>query len=57
MKDWNGQTAKNNNIQPDLKFSTEQLADKKVQFDVQELIGMEAMGQEEKDVPPGSINP
>lgn len=56
LKDWNEQSAKNNNIQPDLRLATEQLADKKVQFDVQEQIGMEAIGQEEKDVPPGSVN-
>ncbi|WP_237664661.1 hypothetical protein [Sutcliffiella horikoshii] len=56
LKEWNEQSAKNNNIQPDLKLGTEQLADKKVQLDVQEQIGMEAIGHEEKDIPPGNVN-
>lgn len=41
-------------MQPDLKFKKETLADKKVQLDVQEQIGMEAIGQEEKSVRPQS---
>ncbi|MFC0560532.1 hypothetical protein [Halalkalibacter alkalisediminis] len=54
MGDWNRQASQNNNIQPDLSFKKEELADKKVQLDVQEQIGMEAIGQEEKDVPKGN---
>jgi hypothetical protein len=56
LKDWNEQSAINNNIQPDLKFNSDKLTDKKIQLDVQEQVGMEAIGQEEKDVPPGSVN-
>ena len=39
-------------MQPDLQFKKEELNDKKVQLNVQEEIGMEAIGQEEKDVKP-----
>ncbi|ARK30514.1 hypothetical protein [Halalkalibacter krulwichiae] len=53
MGDWNKQASMNNNIQPDLQFKTEELTNKKVQLDVQEQIGLEGIGQEEKDVRPG----
>ncbi|GAE26554.1 hypothetical protein JCM9140_2634 [Halalkalibacter wakoensis JCM 9140] len=52
MSDWNKQASRNNNIQPDLNFKDEELTNKKVQLNVQEQIGMEAIGQEEKDVRP-----
>ena len=54
LGDWNKQSSRNNNMQPDLIFKKETLADKKVQLDVQEQIGMEAIGQEEKSVRPQS---
>ncbi|WP_198510266.1 hypothetical protein [Bacillus solitudinis] len=52
MGDWNEQASRNNNMQPDLNFKKEELANKKVQENVQEQIGIEAIGQEEKDVRP-----
>jgi hypothetical protein len=52
LADWNKQASRNNNIQPDLNFKKEELAEKKVQLNVQEQIGMEAIGQEEKNVKP-----
>ncbi|WP_017754761.1 hypothetical protein [Calidifontibacillus oryziterrae] len=52
MGDWNKQASQNNNIQPDLNFNKEELAEKKVQLNVQEQIGIEAIGQQEKDVTP-----
>ncbi|MDT8859731.1 hypothetical protein N0O92_05750 [Alkalihalobacillus sp. MEB130] len=57
MGDWNKQASRNNNIQPDLTFKNEELAEKKVQLNVQEEIGMEAIGQEEKDVRPQGGQP
>ena len=54
LGDWNRQASQNNNIQPDLSFKKQELAEKKVKLDVQEQIGMEAIGQEEKDVRPGN---
>ncbi len=52
LGDWNKQASQNNNIQPDLNFNKEELAEKKVQLNVQEQIGIEAIGQQEKDVTP-----
>ncbi len=52
MGDWNKQASQNNNIQPDLSFKNEELANKKIQLNVQEEIGIEGIGQEEKDVRP-----
>ncbi|WP_198153464.1 MULTISPECIES: hypothetical protein [Bacillaceae] len=52
MSDWNKQASRNNNIQPDLHFKNKDLTEKKVQLSVQEEIGMESIGQEEKDVKP-----
>ncbi|WP_170885525.1 hypothetical protein [Bacillus alkalicellulosilyticus] len=52
MGDWNKQAARNNNIQPDLTFNNEEMEKRKIQQNVQEQIGMEAIGQEEKDVRP-----
>jgi hypothetical protein len=51
---WNKQASRNNNIQPDLSFKTEELTEKKIQLDVQEQVGIEGIGQEEKDVPQGN---
>ena len=56
MGDWNKQASRNNNIQPDLSFKNEELTEKKIQLDVQEQIGMEGIGQEEKDVRPAVNN-
>ncbi|WP_017729272.1 hypothetical protein [Halalkalibacterium ligniniphilum] len=50
MGDWNKQASRNNNIQPDLSFKKEELADKKIQFNVQEQNGIETMGRVEKEV-------
>ncbi|WP_237563685.1 hypothetical protein [Halalkalibacter okhensis] len=52
LSDWNKQASPNNNIQPDLSLKSEELTNKKVQLNVQEEIGMEGIGQEEKDVRP-----
>lgn len=52
MGDWNKQASRNNNIQPDLNFSKDELAERKVQLNVQEQVGLEAIGQEEKDINP-----
>jgi hypothetical protein len=49
---WNKQASRNNNIRPDLNFKEEKLINKKIQLDVQEQMGMEGIGQEEKDVRP-----
>jgi hypothetical protein len=54
LGDWNEQAGKNNNIQPDIKFNQESLKEKKVQLDVQEQVGLEDIGQKEKDVSQGS---
>ncbi len=50
LGDWNKQASRNNNIQPDLSFKKEELADKKIQFNVQEQNGIETMGRVEKEV-------
>lgn len=52
MGKWNKQSSKNNNLQPDIPPASEQLANIKIQQNIQELIGMEAIGQEEKNVKP-----
>lgn len=52
MGKWNEQAAQNNNLQPDLNLKNEELVNKKIQLNVQEQIGMEAIGQDEKDVNP-----
>lgn len=52
MGDWNKQASRNNNIQPDLNFKTEELTSKKVQLNIQEQIGLEAIGQDEKEIRP-----
>ncbi|GAE35174.1 hypothetical protein [Halalkalibacter akibai] len=48
MGDWNKQASRNNNIQPDLSFKNEELTEKKIQLDVQEQIGMEALARKKR---------
>ncbi|WP_165763714.1 hypothetical protein [Halalkalibacter urbisdiaboli] len=52
MGDWNEQAYRNNNVQPDLNFKKEALTEKKIQLDAQEQIGIEKIGQGERDVRP-----
>ncbi|WP_181444507.1 hypothetical protein [Bacillus sp. 03113] len=52
MGDWNKQASRNNNIQSDINVKKEELAQKKIQWNIQGQLGMEAIGQEEKVVKP-----